>query len=161
MSTLYQIPNSPQYFITKEGTVWSAKRNKWLKVRIKENYALARICINGKHKYIPIHRILANLFIPNPNNLPYVNHIDGNPRNNNLSNLEWVTHQQNMQHASSTHLLGRKDKYTGTHFNTQSGKWIARKRINGKQIYIGTYSSQQDAHSACVNLNWNPLPDLN
>lgn len=46
-----------------------------------------------------IHRLLAEAFIPNPLNLPQINHIDGNKINNALSNLEWVTAKQNMQHG--------------------------------------------------------------
>lgn len=48
-----------------------------------------------------IHRIVAIHFIPNPDNKPYVNHIDGNKVNNHYSNLEWVTHQQNITHAKN------------------------------------------------------------
>ena len=51
-----------------------------------------------------VHRLVTTAFIPNPNNYPEVNHIDGNRRNNHLSNLEWVTKTMNMQHAARTGL---------------------------------------------------------
>lgn len=51
-----------------------------------------------------LHRVVAELFIPNPNNLPQVNHIDGNRENNKASNLEWVTGSENSQHAYSIDL---------------------------------------------------------
>lgn len=54
------------------------------------------------NKYV--HRLLAENFIPNPNNLPDVNHKDGNKWNNNLSNLEWVTEQENTKHAHANGL---------------------------------------------------------
>ena len=55
-------------------------------------------------KTVRLHRAVAKAFIPNPENLPEVNHIDGNKLNNHASNLEWTTHKKNMEHAYSTGL---------------------------------------------------------
>ena len=49
-----------------------------------------------------VHRLVAEAFIPNPDNLKEVNHIDGNHDNNQMSNLEWITHQANVQHSFDT-----------------------------------------------------------
>ena len=77
------------------------------------------ILIRGKYKYVQfrrigskkkserVHRLLALTFIPNPNNWPHVNHIDGNGLNNSLDNLEWCTHAQNMAHASRMGLMAK------------------------------------------------------
>lgn len=54
---------------------------------------------NGKMRLFRVHREIAIAFIPNPDNLPQVNHIDGNKLNNNVSNLEWCTAQYNSRHA--------------------------------------------------------------
>lgn len=59
----------------------------------------------GKSKSVRIHREVAIAFIPNPMNLPQVNHIDGNKLNNNVTNLEWVTASQNQQHAVDSGLV--------------------------------------------------------
>lgn len=56
-----------------------------------------------KHKYI--HRLVAEAFIPNPNNYTEVNHIDGNTMNNHADNLEWCTHKQNMENAHKRGVL--------------------------------------------------------
>lgn len=53
------------------------------------------------------HRLVARHFVPNPNNLPEVNHIDGNKHNNYFLNLEWCTHRDNCRHASVTGLINR------------------------------------------------------
>lgn len=60
----------------------------------------------GDRKRQLLHRIVAIAFIPNPKNKPCINHIDGNPANNRVSNLEWVTHSENEKHSFSK--LGKK-----------------------------------------------------
>lgn len=68
------------------------------------NYRRINVLENGKYKGYLLHRLVAEVFVENPHNLPYINHIDGDKKNNHPDNLEWCTHQQNMQHASDTGL---------------------------------------------------------
>ena len=95
------------YYISDAGDVVaiSAKR-----IRPIKRGGYNRVNINGKA--VSIHRAVARHFIPNPNNKPCINHIDGNKTNNSVDNLEWVTNGENMQHAYDTGLKKRTFKYT-------------------------------------------------
>lgn len=68
-------------------------------------YKCVTATINGKQKQFYVHRLVAKAFIPNPNKKPQVNHKDGNTKNNNLSNLEWVTAKENIMHAYQHNLI--------------------------------------------------------
>ena len=95
----YVVAEYRGYYVTKCGKVFT-KKGKEVKMHINKNgYKAFGIHENGKNTTIRLHRALAICFIPNPNNLPMVNHKDGCKTNNNLDNLEWVTAQQNVQHA--------------------------------------------------------------
>lgn len=65
----------------------------------KKGYLRLRVTIERNKKSYRVHREVAKAFIPNPNNLPQVNHIDGNKNNNSVSNLEWATNRANAIHA--------------------------------------------------------------
>ena len=72
----------------------------------RSNFERLRVslCEEGKRFYFLVHRLVAQTFIPNPENKPQVNHIDGNPLNNHVSNLEWSTQSENLKHAFATGL---------------------------------------------------------
>lgn len=78
------------YSVTKEGRVFNPKGEE-LKQHDRKGYKYVYI----KKKKYSVHRLVALEFISNPNNLPEVDHIDGDPYNNNVENLRWVTRQEN------------------------------------------------------------------
>lgn len=64
-----------------------------------KGYHIVCLHLNGKKKLTKVHRLVAQAFIPNPNNKPQVNHKDLDKTNNNVDNLEWVTGYENYLHA--------------------------------------------------------------
>jgi len=97
----YKIKDFPNYYISKCGKIYSSKTNKILKQNYKSEKELyMKVGLSNVKRYTKsVHRLVGKSFIPNPENKPYINHIDGNPKNNNMDNLEWCTHQENMNHA--------------------------------------------------------------
>jgi len=94
----------------------------------KKGYVMIAMIKEGKEKRVQIHRIVANAFIPNPDQLPQVNHINGNKSDNRVSNLQWCTNAQNMAHANLNGLRPNyKEIFTG---KSVKGKY----NLSNKQI---------------------------
>lgn len=88
------------YQASNFGRVKSLRRNIIMLPRAdKHGYLRVMLSVKGYRKYCQIHRLVAWAFIPNPENKPVVNHIDGDPRNNKVDNLEWCTQSENVLHA--------------------------------------------------------------
>ena len=95
-------PIQTDYLITEEGDVYSRKFRKLRKMkqcRDNDGYKIINLCNNGKKKIHKVHRLVAETYIPNTDNLPEVNHIDEVKSNNNVANLEWSTHAYNIQYS--------------------------------------------------------------
>jgi hypothetical protein len=93
------------YLISDTGVVISLKSNIALKTRLdRYGYELVTLWINGKAFTKKVHRLVAQAFVPNPLNLPTVNHKDGIKTHNISSNLEWMSIKENMQHGFETGL---------------------------------------------------------
>ena len=97
------------YGITRNGNVWSYKSKKFLKPRLNTSgYYQVNLCKDGKGKNFTIHRLVATAFIPNPDNLPEVNHKDEDKSNNCVENLEWMSKIDNINYGTGIERSAKK-----------------------------------------------------
>jgi hypothetical protein len=101
-------------------------------------------------KKFKLHRLIAEHFIPNPDNKSLINHIDSNPSNNSINNLEWVDVRENMCHSQ----ISKKNnsRYIGVYKSTNKGgkSWRARIYHNNKLISLGYFDTEEEAYAARI-----------
>lgn len=88
-----------QYYVSSCGRVFGCKGNEMKQTTTNRGYKRITLSIDGKEERWSVHRLVALLFVPNSEQKPQVNHIDGNKENNDVSNLEWCTASENCRHA--------------------------------------------------------------
>lgn len=102
------IIDHPGYEISNLGNIFSLKTFRLMNPSTQSRgYKYIQFLKNGKQKPFLVHRIVAIHFIDNPNNYPFVNHIDSDRKNNRVDNLEWCTHKMNVAHAISKDRFAR------------------------------------------------------
>lgn len=151
MEVYKPIPGYPGYEVSNLGNVRSLDRvvvrgNKPLHVRGTKiipcadykGYLRLRLQFAGKRYTLRVHRAVAMAFLPNPNNLPQVNHKDGNKKNNCVENLEWCSNAENQRH--SYHVLGRvspsKGRFGAKHWASKQILQLKNGEIIGR--FYGT-----------------------
>lgn len=87
-------------------------------------YLRVVLCKNGKTKNYSIHRLVAETFIENTHNLPQVNHVNGDKRDNHADNLEWISHKGNMEHASRHGLVASGTRQRNAKLTDEAVKTI-------------------------------------
>ena len=141
------IPEYENYIICKSGEVYSLKRNRFLDKALRKRNpqdinskhdVFINIVINGKNATVALHRLLAKAFIPNPYNKETVNHIDGDPTNNTIANLEWLTQSENSKHAHTTGLVNTR--YTG----------CTKNKVTYVETKVGIYNNAVEAKKALL-----------
>lgn len=152
-----------RYQVSNLGRVRSLSRKRWngytftnlegriLKLRLNKNKGYLNVILYDGHrngKTIEIQRLVAQAFIPNPNNLPCVNHKDENPRNNKVENLEWCDYRYNNNygnHNLKLSLTKQKKKYKIISIKNgrKTSKKVKQLDLNGKLLHV--YPSQSEA----------------
>ena len=127
-----EIEGFPNYHILSDGRVFNVSTLKFMKTHVDTNgYPKISISNKGIRKTCKIHRLVAYYFIPNPENKPQVDHIDGNPQNNSIENLRWCDHSQNQQNSSAkfNNKLGIKNISL-----TKEGRYRFSKQYQGRTV---------------------------
>ena len=154
------IENHPSYFISNFGRVFSKKSNKVMKNRVVSKNGYQQITLDNSQ--LLVHRLVAQAFIPNPDNLPCVNHKDENPGNNDFRNLEWCTYKYNSNYGTNPGRHSKKmlDRYNNDpDWKSDCIKRLAeiqkkkRKRVvqldkfnNYLKTYESSYATEKDGH---------------
>ena len=135
------------YGVTSCGRVWSYRNEMFLKPRItKDGYLKVKLCKNGKMKHICVHRLVAEAYIPNTDNLPQVNHKDECKTNNCLRNLEWCDASYNINYGTCVERRSAKRKKPILQFDLEGNfirEWPSaidvgkRERANIKECLRG------------------------
>ena len=147
-----KIPLNNDYEVSNYGSVRSLKKKHYMKIvrpslskRTGRGYYQVMLSSNGKQTTYKVHVLVANAFLgykPNGSNKgDVVDHIDNDPLNNNLENLQVIDTRVNIS-------KDRKgtSKYVGVSYDFAKRKWTARLMHNGKYLYLGRFEEEIDAH---------------
>lgn len=154
-----QIQGLDGYLVSNKGDVISLNykntgTKKALKPQERNGYLLVNIKVDGTRHTFLVHRLVAQAFIPNPNNLPQVNHKDENKANNSVSNLEWCSAKYNANYGT------RNEKVSKAQDCTKTPIMQYDKNMN----YINTFESIHEAASELdlkVSNIWSVLNNKN
>ena len=143
VSNLSRVKSLDRYKKAKSGKLYIRKGRVLKSIINGSKYYQVCLYKNNTQKIILVHRLVAKAFIPNPDNKPQINHIDNNPSNNNISNLEWTTQSENIRHADKQ---GRRD------FSKFYKPVVGVSLFDGNVVYFKSMNSVSDAgySAGCV-----------
>lgn len=145
------------YEVSDQGQIRTVKRtvpiyqgtrivpSKIRKFDTTSGYYDVALCKNGKMKTFLVHRLVAQAFIPNPENKEFVNHKDGNKKNNCVDNLEWCTRAENDLHASINDLRPDWQKHRPVRC-VETGKYYASREEAGRENHMDAASVLNSIH---------------
>ncbi len=150
MEEIYRtIVGYKKYEVSNFGNVRNIKFNRILKPGVDTNGYYIVILYNlGKRTTRKIHKLVAPIFLENPDDKKCVDHIDNNRFNNHVSNLRYATHAENSQNRqiANNNTSGSK----GVNYNKNTQKWHARIMIDGIRVHLGLFENKEDAKQARV-----------
>jgi hypothetical protein len=136
-----KIDGYDNYYVSINGEIRNDTTERILKPNKVKGYYFVGLSKNGKKKFHSVHRLVALAFVPLEPGKDYVDHRDGDRTNNSLTNLRWVTNQQNTQNQSLS--KNNTSGYKGVCFNR--GKWKACIMVDGKHINLGDFEKIEEA----------------
>lgn len=138
------------YSITEKGIIVNQKTGHTKSWYIgSTGYYMVTLSKSNKQTPKRVHRLLAKMFIPNPENKPHVNHKNGIKTDNDLINLEWCTHLENMEHAFRTGLVNNTGVNNGmAKLNPVSVKSIKHSLLKGESQY--KISKRHGVSRSCI-----------
>lgn len=135
------------YEVSNFGRVRNTKTSRVLKPSVSSvGYHNVNLFRDGKIHYHTVHRLVAESFIPNPKHKAFVDHVDHNRLNNNVTNLRWVTRQQNNWNRSKK--PNSSSVYKGVCWYSNYNQWVSQIYVNGKRKHLGYFDEERDAARA-------------
>jgi len=143
------VKDYPNYSVSNFGNVKKNQTGKIIIPRYSNGYSQVELWNNDNRKVFGVHRLVAIEFIPNPENKPFVDHIDNDKANNNVNNLRWATITENNRNIglSSNNTSGVK----GVCWDKKNKKWRAGISIDGKKKNLGSFNTLEEAKQARQN----------
>lgn len=142
------IKDYENYQVSNMGNFYNAKLDRYISGGKKQNgYIELQLKNNGVKKYLKAHRLVALAFIDNPENKPFIDHIDGDKQNNKVENLRFCTNSENQQNqkVSNKNRLGVKGVWL-----TPNRTFHAHIRIDGIKVNLGTFKTLDEARQARI-----------